>query len=435
MRLMTAAAALALLGAGCAASDDSLVGASTDQDDTSSSAAPTVTLPATEDDVPLQVYTTSGDQSGNRYFAGAANLAGTPVEVHLTTAPSWIVAAPVADGVVWVVADVDGKVAAYAESDAGIVEYSIGDATLPPGAPPTVIVRGDAVSVLQPSGAASLAGHSLVAGSPVVIAPSGSVFVGADPVPDVRALTDGRIVVSQRGEVAFLASPTERLTHGVLGDKVESESVVVLAPGTVSVQAVLDAPDATVFEAVSPMWADVTGDGVDEVIVTASDDSGGAAFAVFSATGELIATAPPIGAGNRWLNLLAVAPTGPGSEIEVVEVRTPHIGGIVRWYRVSDATVELQAGAERYSTHRIGSRNLDQGIVVDADGDGRPEVVVPTQDQQTLVALTRTATGSQLVATVPLGAPLATNIAAATRSDGMVALAVGTEDGRMLIWP
>jgi hypothetical protein len=435
MRILKVMTALALVVVACGGTDDEGVATSGGSvDATAPTTPPGVTLPPA-DDVPLQVFTTSGGQSGNRFFAGDAALDEAPLEVRLEATPAWIVAAPVADRIVWVVADVDGNVSAYAESVGEVEPFPIGEVTLPPGAPPTVIVGGSAVSIFQPSGAAPLAGHGLVAGKPVVIAEGGAVFVGAEPVSGVRALIDGRIVVSGRDEVAFLAEPTERLTHGVLGDKIESESIVVLAPGGATVQAVLDAPGDTVFEALSPMWADVTGDGVEEVIATASDGTGGASLTVFSAAGDLVAVAPPIGTGNRWLNQLAAGPVGPNGGIEVIEVRTPHIGGIVRWYRLADGDLTLQAGAERYSTHRIGSRNLDQGIVVDANGDGRPDVVVPTQDQQTLVALTRTPDESEVVSTTSLGATLATNIAAASRGDGSAAVAVGTDDGRLLIWP
>ena len=85
-----------------------------------------------------------------------------------------------------------------------------------------------------------------------------------------------------------------------------------------------------------------------------------------------------------------------------------------------------------YSTHRIGSRILDQGLIVDVTGDGRPEVLVPTQDQRRLVALSRTASGVSEVAAVDLPARLSSNLAGLTTADGGVVVTVGLEDGTVL---
>jgi hypothetical protein len=436
MRRSLIATGLVVLAAACGTGGD---GGTTTADaavaTTTTPTAPDVALPPVASEIELRTVTSSGGPDGNRVVAGAADLSADPVEVTLPWTPAWVVGTVVGDGVVWVVANADGKVTAVTEVDGLVTDFSVGQAALAPGAAPTLIVGGSAVSVYAPSGAAPLAGHTVVNGTAVTIDTAGIVFVGGTAVDNVVALSDGRIVVSGRGEVAFLAEPTDRLAHGVLADLTESESVVILRPDTAEVQAVLDAPEDTVFEAIAPLWADVNGDGVEEVVVTASDAERGARLAVYSPEGVLIGQSQPIGTGGRWLNQLAAAPLGPEGEIEMVEVRTPHIGGIVRWYRLEGDTLQLEATAEGYSTHRIGSRNLDQGLVIDADGNGRLDVVVPTQDQATLEALTRTAAGVETTMAIPLGARLATNIAAAPRRDGSASVALGTEDARLLIWP
>ncbi len=402
--------------------------------DTTAGEQPATTEPLPGDS-PVRVYTTAGGASGNRVVAGAADLSSTPLEVQLDATPAWVVAAPLPDRIVWVVADVDGGLTAYSEQAGAIEPFSVGDVALPAGSPPTVVVSGSALSILQPTRAAELAGPILVDVVPITVTNDGFVDIGGTRLPDVAPLPDGRIVVSSAGTPALLAAPTDRLRHAVLGDQIEAGSVVLLDPETASVRETIDAPDGTVFEAISPLWGDIDGDGADELLVTASDGAVGARLVVYRADGSELARSPAIGRGNRWLNQLAVARVGPNGEIEVIEVRTPHIGGIVRWYRLEGDALVLQAEAGRYSTHRIGSRNLDQGIAIDADGDGRLDVVVPTQDQTALEALTRRDDTAEITVTQPLGAQLATNLTGATRPDGTASMGLGTSDARLIIWP
>ena len=441
-----------VVGAGCATegvdelktSTTQAVPATTGQGVSTTRVAPSSPTPVPE--VAPYVATSTGDQSGNRLVGGRAHLAGAPIEVALDSNAVWVVGAEIGDRVVWLVAAADGRVSAFAESDGDAGPFPLRErVTLPAGMPPIVVVDDGEPAVLVPQAAlaalpgspvaAPQAGAAIVGGTVVAVAADGTVFSGETPVPGVIALPDTRVVVSRTGDVALLAEPTERLTHGVLGDAIEAEVIVLIDPATASVRAVLDAPDETVFEAVSPMWADVDGDGVEEVVATASDDRFGARLTVYGANGELHAQSEPIGTGRRWLNQLAAAPVGPSGEVELIDVRTPHIGGVVRWYRLDDERLELRAEAFGFSTHGIGSRNLDQGVIVDADADGRLDVVVPTQDRRVLVGLARVDDRAVVIAEVPLRARLASNLAAVMRRDGTTSLAAATEDGLLLIWP
>ncbi len=413
-----------------------------------SSAAPTTavansTPPSAAVAAPVGAATTSGDLSGNRIVWGSVDLGQAPLVVALDRPAAWIVG--ILDGAspTWVVVADDGTIEAYRmENDSAIRAPIGGPLTLPPGVPPLVVADAagpqvvdlaDAGPGLDPS---PLTAPGRVGDEVIFMGTDGRVVAGGVPVEGPPALADGRIVTSSEGRVAYLAEPTGRFGHGVLGDFVESESIVVtdLAPPG-SVDAILDAPDDTVFEAISPMWADVDGDGVEEIVATASDGMSGARLVVYAAEGGIMAQSVPIGRGNRWLNQLGAGPVGPGGEIEIVEVRTPHIGGEVRWYRLSGGQLVLQTTARTYSTHRIGSRNLDQGLFVDTNGDGRLDVLVPTQDQTALVGLARTGDGVAVTASVELGARLVSNVAAVGYRDGAAALAAGTADGSLYIWP
>ena len=102
--------------------------------------------------------------------------------------------------------------------------------------------------------------------------------------------------------------------------------------------------------------------------------------------GSLLVESEPIGRGNRWRNQLGVAPTGPDGELEIIDVRTPHIGGIVTFLQLDDDRLVVAADTAPYTSHVVGSRNLDMGVLADVTGDGRVEVVILSQDRSRLVA-------------------------------------------------
>jgi hypothetical protein len=99
---------------------------------------------------------------------------------------------------------------------------------------------------------------------------------------------------------------------------------------------------------------------------------------------------------------------------------------------------QLVASASGYSTHSIGSRNLDLGIVTDADGDGRLDVLLPNEEQNTLAVVTRddgAEGGAREIVRIALGAAITSNVSALRERDDGVAYAVGVADGRIRVWP
>ena len=88
-----------------------------------------------------------------------------------------------------------------------------------------------------------------------------------------------------------------------------------------------------VIEGIAPIWVDWNQDGEREIIVTLSDLANGAQVVVFNEQGKRIAEGPAIGQGYRWRHQIAVAPFGPNGEMELVDVLTPHLGGVVEFYQ------------------------------------------------------------------------------------------------------
>lgn len=132
-----------------------------------------------------------------------------------------------------------------------------------------------------------------------------------------------------------------------------------------------------------------------------------------------------------------MAPIGPNGEVEFIDVRTPHLGGTVEFFRREGSELVVVAARRGFTNHTIGSRNLDLGIVADADGNGQLDVVVPTDDRTGLGILRRVDSGDgvEVIATVPLPGRLTTNVSATADEAGGLWFAAGSDDATVRIWP
>lgn len=239
------------------------------------------------------------------------------------------------------------------------------------------------------------------------------------------ALPDGFVATAADGDIraAWYGQPTRRYAHGALGDTIEGGSLVaVLADGS---RTEFTLPESQVFEDITPRIADLDGDGTNEVIAIRSSRTGGAAVVVYGlANGKLV----ELGAGaengrpNRWLNIAGIVPDG-NSVRTVYAVRTPHIGGrlLSLDYR-GGRIVERNDIATDLSNHAFGSREQDMSAFADFDSDGRPDLVMPSQDRMRL---------RFPISDLPdIALPGAIDKAIAVLGDRIV---TGTDDGRLLV--
>ena len=247
----------------------------------------------------------------------------------------------------------------------------------------------------------------------------------------VAAPPDARPVRVEDGKYALYGRRTRRYGHGALGDRVEGSSLVLVTTGDgeTATETRLDAPAA--FEGRGPLAADIDGDGRPEIVTTVADERQGARIRVYDAGGNGIATGPVYGPG--WRHQLAVAPFGADDSSEIAAVRKPHVDRTVEFYRLRDGDLDVVATHEGYASHTYGSRNTDEGLAGDLDGDGRVELLVPTTDRQHLAAVRRTADGAVRAWTRPLGGSLATNVTGAVLDGGGLAVGAGTAD-EVRIW-
>ena len=380
---------------------------------------------------------------GNRVLAGAGRIdTAAPVEHALPFAPAWVVGLPDGDGTVWAAVAGDGRTAGVRLVDDGPEAVAVGPARLPAGTPPALVLDDGTPRLLAPPAGTSRRSHPLPVGGgrALAVGEAGDlVLLDGDGVLDrlaVDALPDARVVATGDGRYAVLGGATDRYPHGALGDDVEASAVVVAAVGGERLEARsrVDLPNDRVVEGLLPLVAPLVDGGPPRLVVTETDARAGARQVAYALDGGRLAAGPPVGAGFRWRHRLAAAPFGPDGARELAVVRTPHLGGVVEFYRHRGDGLVVAATASGYSSHAFGSRNLDGGLAADLDGDGAVELLVPTQDRRRLVGLRRTPDGVEAALDLPLDGALATNVAGATTADGGLVVAAGRPDGTLRLW-
>ncbi|MEM8878951.1 MAG: VCBS repeat-containing protein [Pseudomonadota bacterium] len=235
----------------------------------------------------------------------------------------------------------------------------------------------------------------------------------AQPV-DMTPLPDGLLAEAATGDIreAWYVSPTTRYAHGVLGDAIEAGAIALKLENGRTVTLRLD--NSLVFEDITPRITDLDGDGRNEVIAIIASKRRGAALAVIRMEGEqpvIGSQTRHIGRANRWLNPAGIADFDGDGTQEIALIRTPHIGGILFFYREEDGELRQLARFDGVSNHPINSRALDLSLVADIDQDGKPELIVPDQRRINLIALRFDAEkGIQAVGEQRLSSPVVGNL-------------------------
>jgi hypothetical protein len=398
----------------------------------------TIPLPITQ----LQeLAVTYNRLDGNRLVAGEGGLSSFPVEVALAGTPEWIVGIALEDKVVIHVVLIDGRVQAF-ELDSNLViqEITANISALHPGNPPVLASDGNIAFLIKPPDDISPFTHPVLQenGSLVYIDDKGDLIwttAGTTLQFKVNALPDARILMDELGRLLFLSNPTSDYPHGVLGDALEARSITLIDPNSIPVsikEFQIDPVD--VIEGIAPLWVDLDGDGVREIIVTQSNIHVGARIVVYNQEGEVIAQSDPIGLGFRWLHLIAAAQIVNGDTLDLVVVRTPHIGGVLEIYELTEGKLEISNSLKGYSSHQIGSRNLDASLVTDMNADGIPDIVVPDQSQQYLSALQITDAEWTEIWRVPMNGKLSTNLMGLYSPKSGLVLGAGTEGNKLMLW-
>ena len=382
---------------------------------------------------------------GNRLARGKGGAVPfvQPVDIPLFEQPRWLVGAPLDGGSVWVAVSQEGHAQAFQVRQGRVADIQVDPVRIPPGMPPGLRVEDDVPSLVVPptAEASPLTPPTLfdpAGGKIAFIESSGDLIIweeGQTTRIRVDALPDSRILADERGRLLLLTAPTDRYGHGVLGDASEAAGIALIETfPTPRVGTEVHLPSPQVIEGIAPIWADMTGDGEREIIVTVSDEDQGARIVVFGEAGQQLAAGPPIGRGFRWRHQLAVAPFASNGELELVAVLTPHIGGVAEFYRLTGARMEIVAQVPGFSSHTIGSRNLDMAAAGDFDGDDRIELLVPDQSHTHLAGIRRSSDSADVAWTVEVGGRVSTNLATVSFPDGTLAAGIGHEGRALRLW-
>ena len=367
--------------------------------------------------------------NGNRLLEGQGDFPNArSIDIELAGTPQWPVAAPLESGSIWVVALEDGAVQAFLVRDGQVVETKINPPSIPAGAPPLLATSGgEAFLFTGPADSASAITHAVPlgesgrlafveSGGDLVLWENGSEIgrLAVDALPDARLLADGQ------ERVLLLTKPSSRYPHGIAGGTLEAPEITLMETSpSLQVVTQIFIPGQRVVEGISPIWADLNGDGQWEIIVTLSDAEQGAQVVVYSESGEQVAAGPAVGRGNRWRHQIAVAPFGPNGELELAEVLTPHIGGIAGFYRMDGDSLNLVAQQDGVTSHPVFSPNLYMGLAGDLDGDGQLELVVFDQPFREVVALRRTPDGVAVAWRATVDGKAVTNLASVESGAGI----------------
>jgi hypothetical protein len=379
---------------------------------------------------------------GNRLVDGIGHLPQLePLDIPLSGEPAWISALPYEDGVLWTAVLADGAAQAFTVVDRQVTEASIEPQSLPAGMPPLLVVKEGEPRFVAPAADFSPMTHPVLIndeGDIAYISETGDLLIeqaGSLATLPVNALPDARILVDEAGRLLLLTDPTTAYRHGVLGDEIEAASITLIETRPIPrVANKILVGEPYVIEGIAPLWADLDGDGRREIIVTRTSDDSGAQIVAYAEDGSLLATGPAIGRGYRWRHQLAVAPFGPNGEIELVDVLTPHIGGTVEFYRLDGDTLTIDTSVNGYTSHVIGTRNLDMAVAGDFDGSGQLLLLLPNQARTELGGIQHRPQGATVAWTLPVEGTVATNLAATALADGTLAVGAGRQDGVLRIW-
>jgi FG-GAP-like repeat len=254
----------------------------------------------------------------------------------------------------------------------------------------------------------------------------------AAPAPQALpadALSDARVVIGTETIArAWLAEPTTRYAHGVLGDAIEAGSLVIeRRDGRRAVRRL--SPDA-VFEDIAPRIVRL--DGSERIIVVKSYLARGSALAIVdAASARIIGETPPIGRPHAWLNPAGIADYDGDGTTDIALVRQPHFVGRLELWSWRGGRLEKTAETADASNHVIGSRALEMSAIADFNGDGRVDLALPSLDRRTLRLIAFTPKPTD-VARVPVPARITTNIGTLLFGE-QVALVLGLENGALVL--
>jgi len=379
-------------------------------------------------------FTTQITLLGNHVIDGSLDLlSANRIDIPLNGKPMWIVSGINGNEIVFVVALDTGTIQSFSITETSYELYELNTDNVPPAFPPLLVLNENKFQIpLLPDDATTLTSPILLGSDLIYIANNGDIVRVGDSSQtriSINAMPDSRILIDENNHLLLLTQPTDRYAHGILGDIIEPAAIVLLdTVPDLKVITTISISGDDVIEGLYPIWSDLDNDGQKEIIVTLSNELSGARFAAFHEDGSLIAESAPIGLAHRWRHQIGVAQFAPAMHPLLAAVRTPHIGGIVEYFRLNGNKLELVSEVSGFSSHSIGSRNLDSALIGDFNNDGIVELLAPDNPHTSLGIINL----HNAITTIPLGGALTSNLSA-TNLNGDIIVGAGI-DGHLLIW-
>jgi len=188
-----------------------------------------------------------------------------------------------------------------------------------------------------------------------------------------------------------------------------------------------------VFEDRQVRITDIDADGHNELLVVEARPDQGASLALYMLvddTLQRVAASSPIGTSNRWLNPVGSGDFDGDGREEIAIVETPHLGALLVVYRWRQNQLVEIVRKSGFSNHRFGDPEQGLSTVIDIDGDGTDEMVIPDARIQELQIIRLVDEQVKVVDRIPLDAVLSGGVLAADLNrDGQPELIYGTADG------
>lgn len=245
-----------------------------------------------------------------------------------------------------------------------------------------------------------------------------------------------RLVMNSRGQVALYANATDRSRSG---GSLAARALLILAvrDGQIEILTRTDLPGDDIYHGISPFWADIDGDGIEDLVSTVSRDPLGERLRVYMWDGAGIrheVDSSPMGLHESWRQPFSAGPFGFSGQNEIAAMCMSSAGGAVEFFRYAGDSLKKTAAASGFTSYVARSRNHDQTAAGDFNGNGRPEVLALDASRCGVVAIERSAKGAERAWRLDADAELVSNFAPVELLDGRLALAAGTKDNRLRVW-
>ena len=380
---------------------------------------------------------------GNRMVSGAPmDLSEVePLEIQLSGIPVWLVSETFQNGVLWVAVLADGNIESFKVANGIFQKIELRTRNLPLGMPPLLYKEGSDWNVWSPPEDASPWTHGVILkhsnGMAYIDRDGCLVFKNKTHIKrlKINAMLDARLLIDENDRILLLTQPTDRYAHGVLGDRLEAESFTLIeTKPEIRVLKEVTVGSNEVIEGLAPIWADIDGDGAREIIVTISAPGLGASLRVYSESGDIMAESSAVGRSFRWRNQATVFDPDGSGKLLLTDVLTPHIGGTLEFFEWKNQRLELVSSLTGFTSHQIGSRNLDLALAGPYGGTGKQCMILPSKSRGTLHAVGLVEGMAKSIWSQRLNGVLSSNLSAAHTPSGKVTLGLGTTKGLLRIW-